>query len=80
VSSHPRPLIAWLTFVGSATGAGDTFVAGVLFGLLCRAGDWATWETLRFAVDLATAKVQIDGFAGLADMMPRLSAKSGEPT
>lgn len=54
----------------SAVGAGDTFVAGVLYGVLCRVqhdqnnnGHGA--QTVRFAVDLATAKVQQDGFAGL---------------
>lgn len=50
----------------STVGAGDTFLAGVLFGLLCHSADWGVEETLRFAVDLATQKVQREGLAGLA--------------
>jgi ketohexokinase len=50
----------------STIGAGDTFIAGVLFGLLCHFADWDAENMLRFAVDLATQKVQMDGFAGLA--------------
>ncbi|KAL8392799.1 hypothetical protein RB595_002834 [Gaeumannomyces hyphopodioides] len=48
-------------------GAGDTFIAGVIFGLFCRDGDEGRdlQDTLRFAVGLATRKVQIDGFGGL---------------
>ncbi|KAL1847662.1 hypothetical protein VTK73DRAFT_10302 [Phialemonium thermophilum] len=46
-------------------GAGDTFVAGILFGVACHRRDWDLEQKLRFAVDLATRKVQIDGFAGL---------------
>ncbi|KAG8159943.1 hypothetical protein KVR01_010580 [Diaporthe batatas] len=52
-----------------AIGAGDTFVAGVLYGLLCRRGDWTDQEIIRFAVKLATTKVQQDGFEGLAHKM-----------
>jgi ketohexokinase len=51
--------------VGSTIGAGDTFIAGVLFGILCHFADWDTEASLQFAVDLATQKVQIDGFEGL---------------
>ncbi|KAL8327669.1 hypothetical protein RB597_003810 [Gaeumannomyces tritici] len=48
-------------------GAGDTFIAGVIFDLFCRDGDEGRdlQDTLRFAVGLATRKVQIDGFGGL---------------
>ncbi|CAN8095839.1 unnamed protein product [Discula destructiva] len=46
-----------------AIGAGDTFIAGVLNGLWCV--DWALYKTVRFAVDLATAKIQQDGFRRL---------------
>lgn len=55
--------------LGSAIGAGDTFVAGVMYGLLCRTGDWGVQRTVRFAVDLATIKVQQDGFDGLASKL-----------
>ncbi|KAM7209159.1 Ketohexokinase [Naviculisporaceae sp. PSN 640] len=46
-------------------GAGDTFIAGMLFGLVCHAHDWSQQERLAFATELATRKVQIDGFVGL---------------
>lgn len=47
----------------SAIGAGDTFIAGALHGLL---EEWGAHRTVSFAVALATAKVQQDGFGGLA--------------
>ncbi|RSL40227.1 hypothetical protein CEP53_013507 [Fusarium sp. AF-6] len=56
--------------VVDAVGAGDTFIAGMLYGLLCHPGDWSTGEKLGFAVQLATLKVQREGFAGLGvDML-----------
>ncbi|KAK3378459.1 Ribokinase-like protein [Podospora didyma] len=47
-------------------GAGDTFIAGMLYGLICHADDWSQKAKLTFAVELATEKVQREGFAGLA--------------
>ncbi|KUI52758.1 Ketohexokinase [Cytospora mali] len=52
-----------------AVGAGDTFVAGMLYGLLCRTEDWDAQRMVRFAVDLATLKIQQDGFRGLASKL-----------
>lgn len=52
-------------FWRSTIGAGDTFIAGMLFGLVCHAHDWSQQERLAFATELATKKVQIDGFVGL---------------
>lgn len=60
----------------SAVGAGDTFIAGTLYGLLCRDGikktpsehrdeHWDDQRKLSFAVALATLKVQQEGFDGL---------------
>ncbi|KAI0471063.1 Ribokinase-like protein [Xylariaceae sp. FL0804] len=49
----------------ATVGAGDTFVAGILFGLLCHEHDWDVEAKLRFAVQLATAKVQQEGFDGV---------------
>ncbi|OAA66110.1 Carbohydrate/purine kinase [Cordyceps fumosorosea ARSEF 2679] len=54
----------------SSVGAGDTFIAGMLFGLTTAGGDgddaaWDAHRCVRFAVDLATLKVQREGFAGL---------------
>lgn len=49
----------------SSVGAGDTFVAGMLYGLVAHADDWDARQKVRFAVDLATLKVQREGFGGL---------------
>lgn len=46
-------------------GAGDTFVAGMLYGLLAHGTDWDERRKVRFAVGLATLKVQREGFDGL---------------
>ncbi|KAL6855761.1 Ribokinase-like protein, partial [Trichoderma novae-zelandiae] len=51
--------------VVDSVGAGDTFVAGMLYSLVCRSRDWDVSHGLRFAVHLATAKVQREGFQGL---------------
>ncbi|KAK1831560.1 Ketohexokinase [Podospora conica] len=47
-------------------GAGDTFTAGMLYGMICHADDWDQGTKLAFAVELATKKVQREGFGGLA--------------
>lgn len=49
----------------STVGAGDTFLAGMLFALLCHEEDWDAEAKLRFAVQLATRKVQAEGFGGV---------------
>lgn len=53
----------------STVGAGDTFVAAVLYGMTRRAGEWDPWSVLRFAVALATRKVQQEGFDNMAANM-----------
>ncbi|KAF6843813.1 PfkB family kinase (D-sorbose binding protein) [Colletotrichum musicola] len=55
--------------VVDSVGAGDTFVAGMLYGLICQAETWNLSEKLDFAVRLATLKVQREGFGGLGDDM-----------
>lgn len=37
----------------------------MLYGLTCHCTDWDTRTKLRFAVNLATLKVQREGFEGL---------------
>ncbi len=55
------------------TGAGDTFIAGVLYGMICRVGaplssrSWTLEETLAFANGLAGRKILQAGFRGLGD-------------
>ena len=56
-------------FFGSTVGAGDTFIAGMLFGLTCRAADWDLDRKLRFACELAGRKVGQEGFGGLGGCM-----------
>ncbi|KAF5974513.1 hypothetical protein FCOIX_8199 [Fusarium coicis] len=54
----------------AAVGAGDTFIAGMLYGLICHPDDWSMGQKLGFAVRLATLKVQREGFDGLGrDML-----------
>lgn len=55
----------------STVGAGDTFIAGVLYGLISRANEWDAQTTLNFAVELATSKVQQEGFQGLGHNLAR---------
>ena len=38
--------------------------------MTCHGSDWDTETKLSFAVELATSKVQLDGFDGLAAMSP----------
>lgn len=40
-----------------------------MYGLLCRTEHWDIQRTVRFAVDLATIKVQQEGFDGLASKL-----------
>lgn len=53
----------------STIGAGDTFIAGILYGLLWRKDDWDMVRKLAFANELASRKVCREGFGGLGDTM-----------
>ncbi|TQN73809.1 Ketohexokinase [Colletotrichum shisoi] len=53
----------------ASVGAGDTFVAGMLYGLICQSDTWDTADKLGYAVELATLKVQREGFGGLGNDM-----------
>jgi fructose-1-phosphate kinase PfkB-like protein len=65
----------------STVGAGDTFIAGMLYGLF---QDWDVGAKLKFAVSLASLKVQQEGFGGLggailnADRAPVTQRQSPE--
>ncbi|PYI03808.1 pfkB family kinase [Aspergillus sclerotiicarbonarius CBS 121057] len=47
-------------------GAGDTFISGMLYALLCRGNQWSLSQKLGFANRLAGMKVSQEGFSGLA--------------
>lgn len=53
----------------SSIGAGDTFVAGMLFGILCHEHDWDNVRKLQFATELAGLKICQYGFQGLGVAM-----------
>ncbi|CAO3584131.1 unnamed protein product [Absidia cylindrospora] len=55
--------------VVDSVGAGDTFIAGIIF-CLCRKVN--TLTALKFACEMASRKVTMVGFNGLADMMWKL--------
>lgn len=49
--------------MGSSIGAGDTFIAGMLYGLTQHAGTWNLKQKLEYANELAGRKVYLNGFA-----------------
>jgi ketohexokinase len=53
----------------STIGAGDTFIAGMLYGLIWRSDDWDMVRKLAFANEIASRKVCREGFGGLGDTM-----------
>lgn len=55
--------------VSSTVGAGDTLIAGMLFGLTCRVADWTLDRKLQFANELAGRKVVQEGLCGLASLV-----------
>lgn len=55
--------------VVDTVGAGDTFVAGMMYALSRREKGWDLQQKLAFANELAGRKVIQDGFAGLADKL-----------
>ncbi|KAI1815014.1 Ribokinase-like protein [Poronia punctata] len=63
--SSPATLPGQTIHVIDSVGAGDTFIAGILFGFLCHGGDWDLRAKLGFAVQLATRKVQQEGLDNL---------------
>lgn len=65
-------------FCNSAVGAGDTFIAGALYKLVTSdSHDDNLARSLQFAVNLATMKVQREGFGGLGSDVSKLSAWHG---
>ncbi|KIW11082.1 hypothetical protein PV08_10381 [Exophiala spinifera] len=60
---------ASIAAVTDTIGAGDTFIAGVLYGMLWRDHDWDVSRVLEFASTLAGCKIAQEGFQGLGDRM-----------
>ncbi|KAI9372164.1 Ribokinase-like protein [Aspergillus egyptiacus] len=50
-------------------GAGDTFIAGMLYGLVCKADNWTLSQKLEMANRLAGTKVAREGFSGLGHVV-----------
>ena len=75
---HSPAFISPNEAIVDSTGAGDTFIAGVLFGFICRRsnqrgstadpGAWTLKQTLSFANGLAGRKILQEGFSGLGDV------------
>ncbi|KAI0885280.1 Ribokinase-like protein [Annulohypoxylon maeteangense] len=77
--SCPATLPGQTISVVDTVGAGDTFIAGMLFGLLCHHEDWNTERKVQFAVQLATCKVQRDGFDGVgAEVLKHFGVASSQ--
>lgn len=58
-----------LKFSNSTIGAGDTFIAAMLYNLLSHEDDLDLQKALEFANQLAGHKVTQEGFDGLAQLM-----------
>ncbi|KAL2812113.1 Ribokinase-like protein [Aspergillus granulosus] len=50
-------------------GAGDTFIAGMLYGLICKRDTWDLSQKLGMANRLAGTKVAQEGFVGLGKVL-----------
>ncbi|KAJ5676078.1 pfkB family kinase [Penicillium macrosclerotiorum] len=61
-----------LTFT-SPIGAGDTFIAGMLYALNCKNEEWDLAKKLSFANQIAGRKVAQEGFSGLGRALENFS-------
>ena len=56
----------------STIGAGDTFIAGMIFALMEHGEAWPLSQKLCFANELAGRKVMQEGFSGLGSHIQHL--------
>lgn len=60
------PTAGTLQLIKSSTiGAGDTFIAGMLYAMNCKSQEWDNPRKLMFANQVAGLKVLQEGFSGL---------------
>ncbi|KAL4916095.1 Ribokinase-like protein [Aspergillus aurantiobrunneus] len=59
--------------VADAIGAGDTFIAGMLYGLICKGNIWDLSQKLSMANRLAGTKVNQEGFSDLGRVLEAYS-------
>ena len=62
-----------MPILSSTVGAGDAFIAGILYGFTCHDEDWDLCRKVRFANELAGRKVVQEGFSGLGNHMQQFS-------
>ena len=62
-----------MLYLSSTLGAGDAFIAGILYGFTCHDEDWDLSREVRFANELAGRKVVREGFFGLGKHMRHAS-------
>jgi ketohexokinase len=65
IIEHAKPLTTDVKVV-DPVGAGDSFIAGVLFALALQRGNSVS-KALRLGITVAEAKVQREGFQGLGE-------------
>ncbi|KAL4797402.1 Ribokinase-like protein [Aspergillus venezuelensis] len=59
--------------VADTIGAGDTFIAGMLYGLICKGDAWDLVQKLDLANRIAGTKVAQEGFRGLGRALEALT-------
>lgn len=66
---HSPASVVAETEIVDTVGAGDTFIAGMLFGLINKNIEWSLEQKLDFANALAGNKIKQQGFWRLAEQL-----------